>query len=254
MKNYAYIAIAILTLLGMYFFLSNKSIAKDTFLIQIPLDMTVIKEMQDSMTEVVNGILTEEVGVHEAENWALFFFKKRQAITVYYVNDISENGKKFLDSAFASLPTIIPYQNVRLTSKLDFFGEDTEGIIHLVGLVDDANGELSFLNTSMKNAMHNVNTEYQKKYHTDLYDISKSEQYPFLPHISLGHLRVNLIKKIQDGSNASEVVDRIKKRIIEAVSLKLLELLTRENSKVSFTTLSIYDLLKRAYIEEKKIV
>ncbi len=232
-------------------FNNNQNADKHTFLIQAPLNLSVIKEMQEALTPVVNKILQEELGSEQYKDVPIFFFKKRQAITIYYVNDMYDNGKSLLVSAFDTMQGAPVPKNVMLTSQVNFFGEGA--LIDLVTLIDDPHEELSRLNKEMKAAMHQVNQEYKDVHGVDLYAIAKSERFPYLPHLSLGHLRVNAIKEIvKDVSQAEKVIERIKQRVMKAVS-DVLSKLTLDNRKVSFDTLSIYDLKKRTYVKESML-
>ena len=87
--NYKLYAITTLLLFIPSCMFRDKKDTKHTYFIQAPLDLEVIKKMQITMGPVIDAILQEELGVAKNEQYPTFFFKRRQAITIYYVNDYS---------------------------------------------------------------------------------------------------------------------------------------------------------------------
>ena len=148
-------------------------------------------------------------------------------------------------------------EDIAITSKVDFFGEpkaNRMAVIDLIVNIDDPHKGLSAINKEGKNALHEANEEYKMMNLIDLYDRQKSERYSFLPHISLGHLRVNYIKYlIKDDYKADEIIKRIKKRILMEISL-MLSSFSLKDRMISINKLSIYDLQKRIYIKERTFV
>lgn len=260
MNGKFYALLGVLLLLPACFFNEKQTGAKHTFFVQAPLDSESIKNVHKSMKPVIDKIIQEELGIEHDKNFA-FFFKKRQAVTIYYINDLYDNNEPitglmylFVEPALDSLPKPLAPQHATLASKVDFFGEQKEGlfaIIDLVSFIDDHNGELSALNKQMKKTMHHANQEYKRAYKIDLYDTAKSEQYDYLPHITLGHLRANYIKYlVNDSSKADAVLERIKQRIKKTVSDALANL-TQEDRKLSFDSLALYDARKKKYVHKR---
>ncbi len=263
-----YAIISMLLLLPACFFNNKQRGNKHTFFIQATLDSTVsektfnvIEDIQDKIKPIVDKIIHEELGIKQDKNFPIFFVKKRQAVTIYYINDLYDNNESlrgllylFIEPTLDSLQKPLAPKNVTLSSKVDFFGEEKKGlfsIISLVGLINDPNKELLLLNKEMKKAIHHANKEYKRAYHIDLYDIAKSEKHAYLPHISLGHLRTNYIKYlVNDVSKADKIVNRIKQRITKAVSDSISSL-APDNRKLYFDKLTIYDVRKREYIKER---
>ena len=235
-----------------YFFNHKQNIIKRNLLIQMPLDLQGIKDLPNTLNPVVNKIIQEELGIEYDKNFPIFFFKKRQAITVYYVTDIYDNGEKFLFSQLDALQIKSLPKNVTMQSEVDFFGDKKAPVVDLVAFIDDPDAELSLLNKEMKKAAHSANEKYKHSYNLDLYDVAKSERFSFKPHLSLGHLRVGLIKEIiNDTLKANNAIERIKQRIMKVVSKALSEL-TLDSRKIFFHRFVIYDLKKREYIKEYK--
>jgi len=225
-----------------------------TYFIQAPLNLEIISKIQQDLEPVIDKILQEELGVEKNEQYPTFFFKRRQAITIYYVNDMYDNGKDLLFSALEKVAQQPDPQNVTMGLKLQFFGDIKKGMIDLVITIADPDKELSGLNDQMKKAMHQANEQYQQMHQVNLYDITKSEQYPYLPHLSLGHLRTSSIKKlIKDEAKVNNIIERLKQRIIKAIAEALENLLTHENRKISIDKIGIYDLQKSVYIKEQEL-
>jgi len=232
-----------------------ENLEKHTYFVQAPFDVAIIENVQQKMDSIIKNIIhevekKEGIDLTPKENVALFFFKKRAAITTYYVNDMFINGESFLFSSLNALKNKIASRNATISSIVDFFGEQKEDLMALIDLVvkiDDPEKGLFQLNLETKSAVHNANEQYKNRYKIDMYDVAKSEKYPYLPHLTLGHLRANYIKHLIDAPNAEEIVERIKQRILQAASQVLSELSTEER-KIIFSKLSVYDLKKRVYI------
>jgi hypothetical protein len=252
MNGKFYVIIALLSSLSGCFFNNSEDKTKHTYFIQAPFDERIVSQIQENMSSTINNIIEEEAQVKLDKDVPLFFFKKRAAITVYYVNDMYVNAEPILFSSLEAMENIPAPQNVSISSKVDFFGEPKEDLMALIDLVvqiDDPDGGLFLFNNEAKELVHAANELYKSIHHIDMYDIARSERHSYLPHLSLGHLRLNYIKHlINDVSKAEKVIERIKQRIIETASQVLSEL-PLENRKIFFDTLSIYDLQKRIYIK-----
>ncbi|MDP3889252.1 MAG: hypothetical protein Q8Q25_01760 [bacterium] len=142
----------------------------------------------------------------------------------------------------------IKAKNVSIKPEVDFFGE---GHDELVVLINDPDGELSKLNKEIKGTAHQAHDDYKKIHHRDLYDIAKSERYPFLPHMGLGRIRSNSIKQhIKDKSLVNDTFERIKQRIKKAAQEVVKESIAASSSKLSFNKIGVLDLAKQTYIKE----
>lgn len=118
-------------------------------------------------------------------------------------------------------------------------------------MADDFGKELTFFNHEIKELMHHANNEYKCNHQVDLYDIAKSERFPFLPHIGLGRIRSMSIKQhIKDSSQVDKILEQIKQRI-KKEALKIVKIsLTTDNQKISFNRIGLFDLQKRDFIKE----
>jgi hypothetical protein len=226
---------------------------KSTIFIQAPLDLSAIEKLHTTIKHAADTILQEEIGTTELiispqEKYAIFFPKKRQAITAYYVYDMYLNGKNLLFTALDNLKAST-LENVTLGSHVTFFGDLNKEMIDLVIFIGDPKKELLQLNQEVKQAVHKANKEYKLTHKVDLYDITKSEQFTFLPHLSLGHLRIKAIKElIKDKFQANKIIEIIKERIIKAISQEVSRILST-NKNISVNKLAVYDPKTRKYIK-----
>jgi len=261
MRNKLYVVIGALLLLPSCFFNNKQKGNKHTFFIQAILNSDVIKKVQEATRPLINAVIEEELGIVQDKSFPIFFPKKRQAVTVYYINDLCDNNEDvrglmylFVDPVLDSLEKPLAPKNVSFSSKIKFFGQPGKGILgrnDLVALIDDPSKELSHFNKKIKEALHHNNKEYKRACNVDLYDIKKSERHAYLPHISIGSLRTNYIKYlVNDASKADKVLERIKQRIIKVIS-DAISNLTPNDRKLSFDKLAIYNAKRRKYARER---
>ena len=234
-----------------------------TFFIQTTLDSEVVKDLQESIKPAIEKIIQEELGIKQDKNFPIFFAKRRQAVTVYYVYDLFDSNEPlgcimylFVEPAANAFEGKGIPKETAFKPDLKFFGEQKKGLcgsIDLVALIDDPKQELLFFNKELKKSFTNANKEYRRAYGADLYNVAKSEQFPFLPHISLGHLRVNYIKHlVNDPQKADKIIERIKKRIIKVFSTAIGQLPKNER-KLSFDSIAIYNAKTRKYIHSREL-
>lgn len=251
--------------IGLLFLLSGcieqQTGSKHTFFIQAPLDHPVIKTIQEELKPIINTLIEQELGKKLDKGFPVFFFKRRQAVTVYYVNDLYDNNQPlrallylFLEPCLDRLNDLSKPGHVSLSTQLHFWGEDKKvffDALDLVLMINDPREELSLLNKKVKQSVHYFNKEYKRACNRDLYDIAKSERFSYVPHLSLGHLRVNYLKfLINDASKAEAIVERIKQKIIKIISENLARI-DEADRKLNIEKLAIYDLKKRCYIKER---
>lgn len=225
-----------------------------SLIVQLPLNNKVITTLQEHLKACIESIISEELAGHALDKKVpIFFFKRRQAITIYYLNDCNTKGQSMIFSGADTLEKYSTPKDVSLTSDLSFFGEDAVGpqaLVDLVMLINDPKKELTMLHNEMKKIAHTINEDYKKGYALNMYDITKSERFPYLPHLSLGHLRANYIKSlIPDQIIAQQIIERLKKRIMHAVENELKNLFALESRTIVITHVNIYDLKKRDYVK-----
>lgn len=227
--------------------------AQNTYFIQAPFNIEIITTIQEKVSAQIDTIIMQETGLEPDKEAPFFFFKKRAAITVYYVNDLVVDAEPLLLTSLKALQDLPAPHNTNISTKVDFFGEpkaDRMALLDLTLVIDDPKSELLQLHEVAKKTLHAANEQYKKNQKSDMYAISKSEQHAYLPHLSIGHLRPNHIKEhIKDSSKADKAIEQIKHRIIKTVSQTLMELPV-EKRKIVIDKLSVYDLQKRMYIKD----
>lgn len=223
-----------------------------TLFIQALPNSPALKTIIESLSENINMIIKEEAGLDHNNNVDFFSPKPVQKLTLYSTNDIHENGNKAL---FSALDTInIPdftINSVSLGSAVEFFygpfGEKDE----LVIMINDPHKELLHYNEIIKEAAHTANKQYKQLHNHSLYDVTKSERYPYLPHIGLGRIRSNSIKNnLKDPSQFTIIFERIQSRIKDAALESIEAVLNNNNNTLTCDTIGILDLNKHAYIKE----
>jgi hypothetical protein len=249
-KNNVLIVFFLLLLPGCFFNKAENNVAKSTFFIQLLSNTIVLASIKEAITPVINGIIKEELGLAQDYDFEFFLPKPQpQRLTLYYVNKIFENGEKSLFSVVEGIQwqSLIP-SHVAIAQEVNFFGDQTD---ELVIMIDDPDEELSKLNQKLKESLHQMNDGYKQVHHHDAYDISKSERFPFVPHIGLGRIRVHSIKQhIKDTQQIDEILGRLKQRIKKETSHLVKKLLTIENRTIYFDGVCIFDLEKRAVVRE----
>ena len=224
-------------------------------LIQGLTNSPALKTITESLSEKINAIIKEELSLNTDYNADFFSPKPIQRLTLYYINDACTDGN---DIIFSSLDTInisnFTINTVALKSDVEFFGGPFNEKDELVIMINDPNKELSHYNEIIKQALHKANEQYKQTHDHDLYDIAKSEQYSYLPHIGLGRVRSNSVKSnIKNQSQYAIIFERIQSRI-KKVALECIEHVLNENSKeLIFDKIGILDLNKHAYIKEYAI-
>jgi len=228
----------------------NDSI-KQTLLVQALPDSLVLKSVIDAMPEVMNTIIKEELGLEKNYNFDFFLPKKLLRLTLYYINDMNEDGENIV---FSTLDAIeknsqkYTAQQIAFGSQVDFFGDDKD---ELVIVINDPDKELSRINHAIKENLHQANKEYRRTQNHDLYDITTSERNPYLPHIGLGRIRYQSIRQhIKDASQVEDTLNRIRSRIKEASLRMLKERSALKDQKLPFNKIGILNLHKQTYIKE----
>lgn len=211
---------------------------KQTYFIQLQWVCPVIDQLREAIKPIANKIIQEELGGEK--DAALFLDKNHKALTFYYINDMDRRGEHLLISALDAMQEskkfFIP-QKITLGSSVDFFGEWHD---ELVVMVNDSEGALAMFNKEMKIMAHALNDAYKVSGGDDLFDVSKSEQFPFVPHIGLGRIRSNSIKElVKDPAQKDKVLDRIKERTKQETLRLIDKIITRENSKISFEKIDV---------------
>lgn len=231
-------------------FSSNENMAiKYTYFIQLLSDSKALVAIKQDITPVINTIIKEELGLKKEYDFEFFLPKKPspQYLTLYYLYDMPVAGESFLITALESIENKLQKltaQHASIAPKVAFFGDNKD---ELVILVHDSKKELSALNSLMKNTAHESNEEYKQKQHVDLYDITKSEKYTYLPHIGLGRIRASSIRQqLKDETQTDKVFEKIRERIIKEVLGIIEKTLSPDSAKLHFNKLRVWNLQKNA--------
>lgn len=227
----------------------SKAENKETCFVQLMCSCPGITKLREALPRVVNEILQQELSSENPES--LFLKKDRLPLSVYYLNGMETQGEdvvvKALENAEKDLPFKAP-QNLVISPAVNFFGEWND---ELVIMIDDVDKQLMGLNVLVKALMHSANEAYSKIHGGPLFDIAKSERFPFVPHIGLGRLRSNSIKQqVKDQSRADEVLERIKSRVRDATLKLLAEIVSQNDKTITCGKLVLFSLTKRAMLKE----
>jgi len=230
---------------------SNPSqIQQDNYAVQLIWQCPGVMLLRKAIVPIADKIIHEELGLDNTgidKKETLFLGKDRQPLSLYYLLDMQELGEQTLIITYNKVVqsrTSVP-QETSITDTIDFFGENHD---ELVILVQDPAEELQQLNSIMKNMAHTADSIYKNTNKNPLFNITKSEQFNFVPHIGLGRIRSASIKRYS--KDAGQTLERIKTRIKEATLAIIHNSLTPENKKIFYTSLVICNLSKRENIIE----
>jgi 2'-5' RNA ligase len=230
---------------------SSEKIAspKSTVFIQLILESTALHKAIESMAPRINAAIKDELGLDNDFVFDFFLTKKRYALTLYYLNDMYEDGQKSLFSALddnAKRLQPLP-QKVAFSDDLNFFGKTHD---ELVVIMDDSTGELKALHDTTKELVYQVATTYEASHKHNLFDKTRSEQHLFLPHVTLGRIHSHSVKQyIKDPTQVDVVFNRIQERTKEIARHALKEFFTKEGRRISFTTLCVLDPQKATILK-----
>jgi len=217
------------------------------------LKNSTLRMLQDKLLYSVNSIIHQYVSIssHIIDPTPYFVIKRRLSLTLYYLLDYQTHQEHYILDALAKLLnrfdlTEEKHQavaiNLTIAPKLAFFGDKQDEI---VVLVDDPQKLLSRLNNSIKLAAHTAHEIHKKMTNTeDLFDLQKSEHYPYVPHISLGRIDFGALE-----SKHSSIIDLIKTRIEQEV-FPVIELwLSSKDIGLHLEDFCLYDIVQKLCIK-----
>lgn len=124
MNNRFYIALLAFLLLFPGCFNNQQNTAKHTLFIQALLNLSVLTSIKKALTPIANKIIREELNLAEDNNFAFFLPKDRlyQQLTLYYANNVYENGDTLIFSALEGFQNNkhLPLQQAVLSPKVEF--------------------------------------------------------------------------------------------------------------------------------------
>ena len=240
--NKKFMLFATLILLPGCFFSSEKSPAETpryTYYIQADLDMPAITMIKEGVTKIIDDIVKQELGLAPDNDFTSFFPKQWQALSLYSLNGMREDAQDLLVSKLKEIriPELKP-QNVALEPNVEFFGANED---ELVFIINDPDKKLSEYNAKLQMFANKLNDEYKSKHKADLYNVSKSEHFSYVPHVGIGRLRIVRIKElIKDRSKGDEIINRIRMRVREKTIELAKEVITPANNKVAFNKIVVF--------------
>lgn len=220
---------------------SEKEVSKSSVFIQLILESKALHSAVESMKPLINAAIKEELGLDKEFDFEFFLTKPRYTLTLYYLNDMYENGQKGLFEALDEQAEDLKNfpQKVAFSDNLNFFGPTQD---ELVVVMDDSEGELKSLHGMIKKLVYEVDETYKASHKHNLFDLTKSERHAFLSHVTLGRIRYNSVKQhVKDSEQVDKVFARIKERTKKIVLSALEKLSEKEGRYVSFTTLVALD-------------
>jgi len=228
---------------------NQQKVENTTYLVQAISEVPAITDAIKELTPLISNVIKQELQLDEAYDFAFFIPKKLQRVSLYYLNDVNQ---KNITMIIDELDNLGIAKNASLEAGASttprFFGDQQD---ELVIMIDDISGNLAVLNQEIKQSMHTLNEVYYTQHDQDFYNISQSERFPFVPHMGLGRIRSQSIKNhMKDSSQAEDIFERIKTRIIQLTREKLEILFGRETLSISFEKMGLLDLKKRSYIKE----
>jgi len=245
--------ISVITMLALLPACSNHadvSIKHDLF-IQLQSSSDLLESLIAAITPIINAGIKEELGLAQDDPFEFFLPKKQQKLTVYYVNDIREDG---IAQLLASLDSVeknkltTTNSPISLSPHIEFFGNPVIDVKdELVIMINDPQQRLTALNNIMKTTARSADDMYKQTCKQSLYDVNKSERYPYLPHMGLGRIRSTSIKeKNKTGVSFEKLQQRVLRDVQEAIN----SLFADKNLALHFKTMIVFDLQKRATIKD----
>lgn len=230
-----------------------KELEQHNIFIQGYLKSSVLEEITNLSGLIINNIIKSELELGSDFDFNFFLTKERQRLTLYGLNsfDIQASNSllyPLIDSFFDQNKSILNLLEIALSPNIHLFGENRD---ELVILITDSKNQLGSLNKTLKNIFNQANSTFQSTYSQDLYNIAKSEQFDYIPHIGLGRIRVSSIKYyIKQTDQTSSILDRINQRILREILDMIKDHLARKDNRLKFDMLGITDLKLKSCVKE----
>ena len=224
---------------------STVDVKKSSFALQLYFGSLHLTAVRDGLTPVIDMLIKRELGLLSDDKDQFFLPKKLHRLTLYCINDCTENNACMLFNALTSSIKNWHVNYVQIRQEVDFFGENKD---ELVMKVDDTKKELKKLHKKIKTKVHKIADKYAKNHVDSLYDRTTSEQFAYVPHIGLGRIRIGSIGNICSSKklDVDSVLAHIRQQVKETVvgQLALVETIL----KPSF--IRLLDLNSQKYVAE----
>lgn len=229
---------------------SKSSDVSDMF-IQINAPSSLHATILEEITPIINASIKQELGLDAGYDFEFFIPKQRQVVTVYYLRDLQNDGIEqiltSLDQADKTTWRSLENQGIVLIPTVEFFAGPFGESDELVMMIRDQKVKLSALRTELKDILHAVNDRYNDTHTQNLYDVTKSEQYPYVPHMGLGRIRAKSIKEHGKAKiSLATIQERIKRDIMPVVE----RLCANINSELYIKALNVFDLPTKKILRE----
>ena len=211
--------------------------------IQLTAHSTLLESIIKTITPRINTIIKEELGLDTQYKFDFFLPKKRQVLTVYYLQDCVQESESSLFKKINLVEQTNACLNDDITLRpvVEFFGGSFGINDELVIMIDDPQETLLALNKKLKIDFHTLNDEYKRTHAHNLYNVAKSEQYGYVPHIGLGRIRST---SILERSNTRKLA-AIQKRIKQDIAPIIAKLFATHNAHLLFDAMAVFDPQKR---------
>jgi hypothetical protein len=233
---------------------TENSVKKNDVFVQLTASSDTLALLIEAITPIINSSIKQELGLDQEYVFEFFLPKKRFALTVYYLNGVLEHGVDQLITIVDRVSTqdrSLDGVGVALTPRVEFFAGRFGINDELVIMIDDPHAAVSALHTAFKSAFHNADDEYRSTHTYGFYDVVKSERYPYVPHVGLGRIRSASIKE----HNKSGVrLEKIQERIKRDVTAVIGRLFARQNTKLVFDSIVVFNPQKREVYKEIRLV
>lgn len=221
---------------GAFLFLFKKSYDKQEnnsspmLLIECKQDK-ILQELQQEIASIAPDLIEKIIqssGITELDQNSkdiithFFQIKPRLWMTLFYVGTCSEENETLLVSLMTNMhkQKLLHLQEPRLeiSTEIAFFGKNKD---ELVLLVKD-NGQLADLHKNIKNFLLSETKKLSLHEKRDIFDTKNWELFPFVPHVSLGRLRLHelmtALGKNNPALDSDQVQSMIREKFIAALS------------------------------------
>ena len=197
----------------------------------------IIVTLRSTITPLINAIIQQELNLSDSDKSPSFKTPPHHNLTLYYIFDWLDGNDSLLaqviDSAFTH--NAIPAFDVTFGHPA-FFGMHNDEI---VVKINDPQGRLSKINTILKNALVGSHV---------LYNVKKSEYFPYVPHIALGRLPVN-DKLYFSSADGLKHLNNIKQRIEQEVFPIITQALNAVATKLHVGSWCLYNVQQKIKIK-----
>lgn len=210
-----------------------------------------LTRLQNHIAPLIDRIIKEEVGAQD-DNYPHFIIKKRQNLTLYYLDGFQILHENLLLNALIAMQNrtqgIKAPRAVTISTDSAFFGDRGD---ELVIKINDPSQALRNVHNDIKETCRVAAAEFKQKYNTNLYDVAKSERFPYVPHSALGRISINALSNYSQKPEEGFVIfQKIKKRIEDEVFPTIKTLLSPEEKVLAIDSFCVFSFRSREVIKK----